>query len=60
MTGVGLCTCNPEGVTWLGNDRLAVVSDKWKADQPKRCTRKDQSVHIFRLPAEGQSRNKLD
>ena len=51
--------CNPEGVTWLGNDRLAVVSDKWKADQPKRCARKDQSVHIFRLPAEGQSRNKL-
>ena len=51
--------CNPEGVTWLGNDRLAVVSDKWKADQPERCARKDQSVHIFRLPAEGQSRNKL-
>jgi len=45
--------CNLEGVTWLGNDRLVVVSDKGKADQPKRCARKDQSIHIFRLPAEG-------
>ena len=44
---------NLEGVTWLGNDRLVVVSDKVKADQPKRCARKDQSVHIFRLPSAG-------
>lgn len=44
---------NLEGVTWLGNDRLVVVSDKVKADQPKRCAGKDQSVHIFRLPAAG-------
>lgn len=44
---------NLEGVTWLGNDRLVVVSDKVKADQPRRCARKDQSVHIFRLPAAG-------
>jgi hypothetical protein len=42
--------CNPEGVTWLGNDRLAVVSDKGKSDQPGRCARKDQSIHIFTLP----------
>jgi hypothetical protein len=47
--------CNPEGVTWLGNDRLAVVSDKRKNDQPKRCARHDQSIHIFRLPAAGAS-----
>ena len=47
--------CNPEGVAWLGNDRLAVVSDKWKNDQPKRCARHDQSIHIFRLPAAGLS-----
>ena len=44
---------NLEGVTWLGNDRLVVVSDKVKTDQPKRCARKDQSVHIFRQPAAG-------
>ena len=45
--------CNMEGVTWLGNDRLVVVSDKGKSDQPGRCARKDQSIHIFKLPADG-------
>jgi hypothetical protein len=43
--------CNLEGVTWLGNDRLVVVSDKGKADQSKRCASTDQSIHIFKLPA---------
>jgi hypothetical protein len=43
--------CTMEGVAWLGNERLAVVSDKGKADQPGRCARKDQSLHIFELPA---------
>jgi hypothetical protein len=42
--------CNLEGVTWLGNDRLVVVSDKGKPDQPGRCALKDQSIHIFTLP----------
>jgi len=45
--------CNLEGVTWIGNDLLAVVSDKGKDDQPGRCARKDQSIHIFKLPASG-------
>jgi hypothetical protein len=46
--------CNLEGVTWLPDRRLVVVSDKAKADeQASRCTRKDQSIHIFRLPAQG-------
>jgi hypothetical protein len=49
--------CNLEGVTWLGSDRLAVVSDKRKADQPGRCARKDQSIHIFKLPAGGLPTN---
>jgi hypothetical protein len=44
--------CNLEGVTWLGNDRLVVVSDKGKSDQPGRCARKDQSIHIFKLPTQ--------
>jgi hypothetical protein len=44
---------NLEGVTWLGNDRLALVSDKGKNDQPGCCARHDQSIHIFRLPAAG-------
>lgn len=50
--------CNLEGVTWLGNDRLAVVSDKGKSDQPGHCARKDQSIHIFRLPDAGLSMNR--
>jgi hypothetical protein len=46
--------CNLEGVTWLPDRRLVVGSDKAKADeQASRCTRKDQSIHIFRLPASG-------
>jgi hypothetical protein len=49
--------CNLEGVTWLGNDRLVVVSDKGKPDQPGRCARKDQSIHIFKLPAAGLPTN---
>jgi hypothetical protein len=51
--------CNLEGVTWLGNDWLAVVSDKRKADQPGRCARKDESIHIFRLPDAGLLRKEL-
>ena len=42
---------NLEGVTWLDDDRLVVVSDRGKPDQPGRCARKEQSIHIFRLPA---------
>jgi hypothetical protein len=42
---------NLEGVTWFGKDRVVCVSDKVKADQPKRCAKKDQSIHIFQLPA---------
>jgi len=41
---------NAEGVAWLGDDLLAVVSDRVKDGQPDRCADKDQSVHIFRLP----------
>jgi hypothetical protein len=47
--------CNMEGVAWLGDDRLVVVSDKGKADQPGRCARKDQSVHIFTIPHDHDS-----
>ena len=47
--------CNMEGIAWLGDDRLVVVSDKGKADQPGRCFRKDQSIHIFTLPPDHDS-----
>jgi hypothetical protein len=44
--------CNLEGVTWLPDGRFVVVSDRAKADeQASRCRRKDQSIHIFKLPA---------
>jgi hypothetical protein len=46
--------CNLEGVTWLPDGSLVVVSDKAKADeQASRCRRKDQSIHLFKLPATG-------
>ena len=43
--------CNLEGVTWIGDGMVAAVSDRSKAhQQASRCERKDQAVHIFRLP----------
>ena len=44
--------CNVEGVTWLPDRRLVIVSDKANPDeQASRCRQKDQSIHIFKLPA---------
>jgi hypothetical protein len=44
--------CNVEGVAWLSDDLLVAVSDRRKANkQPKRCADKDQSIHVFRIPA---------
>jgi hypothetical protein len=44
--------CNIEGVAWLGAERIVVVSDKAKPDeQAKRCRKKDQSIHVFAIPA---------
>ncbi len=40
--------CNVEGVDWLTDDRVIVVSDRMKAgDQPGRCAKKDKSIHIM-------------
>ena len=40
-----------EGVSWLGDDRVVVVSDKVKPGSGERPGRaKDQSIHIFALP----------
>jgi len=42
---------NVEGVAWLAADKIAAVSDRRKkGDQPKAAKRKDQSIHIFRIP----------
>ncbi len=45
-----------EGVSWLGDDRVVVVSDKVKPGSGERSGRaEDQSIHIFTIPtaAEG-------
>ena len=38
-----------EGVSWLTDDRLVMVSDRAKGNTPARA--KEQSVHVFRLPS---------
>jgi hypothetical protein len=44
--------CNIEGVDWITDTQLVVVSDKRKpGDQPHACSDKDQSIHIFNLPS---------
>jgi hypothetical protein len=42
---------NIEGIAWLSRDTLVAVSDRKKARQPARCAEKDQSIHLFRIPA---------
>ena len=42
--------CNVEGIAWLSEDTLVVVSDKKKSRQPEKCAAKDQSIHILRIP----------
>jgi hypothetical protein len=45
--------CNIEGIAWLGPDLLLTVSDKRKSGkQAKSCKRKDQSLHLFRIPTD--------
>ena len=42
--------CNVEGVSWIGPDRLAMVSDRVKpGEQPQRCRAKEESIHVFGL-----------
>jgi hypothetical protein len=43
-----------EGVSWNAPDQVVMVSDKTKPDQDRRCRAKDQSIHIFRIPAPGR------
>jgi hypothetical protein len=42
--------CNLEGLAWLSTNRIVVVSDRAKrGSQPKRCRKRDESIHVFRL-----------
>ena len=42
---------NIEGIAWLSRDTLVAVSDRKKRQEPARCAEKDQSIHLFRIPA---------
>lgn len=42
---------NVEGIAWLSDDMIVAVSDQKKKQQPEVCARKDQSIHVFRIPA---------
>ena len=66
VTGPGTCYALPrdgdgsilygtaEGVSWIAPGQLVMVSDKAKPEQDHRCRAKDQSIHIFRIPAPAQ------
>ena len=41
--------CNIEGVSWVANNRLVVVSDAKKKTQPDECQEKEQSIHIVSM-----------
>lgn len=44
--------CNIEGVAWITSTQFVMVSDKRKpGEQSKACMEKDQSIHVFNLPA---------
>lgn len=45
---------NVEGIDWLSEDTLIAVSDRTQKDQPARCARTEQSIHVFRIPASGR------
>jgi hypothetical protein len=38
-----------EGISWLSPTTLVAVSDLRKKRHPKRSTRTDQSIHVFRV-----------
>ena len=42
---------NVEGIDWLSADTLIAVSDRAQKDQPAKYAQKDQSIHVFRIPA---------
>jgi hypothetical protein len=48
--GTNVLYGNIEGVSFISNTQIVLVSDKAKSDQPSYQKYKDQSVHIFNLP----------
>ena len=41
--------CNIEGISWVANNLLVVVSDAKKKTQPDECEEKEQSIHIVSI-----------
>jgi hypothetical protein len=48
--------CTVEGVSWLTDRSFVMVSDLSKSSYAGRCSKRDQSIHIFRLPGRKPSR----
>jgi hypothetical protein len=48
--------CTLEGLSWLSNTMFVMVSDLSKRDHSKRCSKRDQSIHIFRLSRRQKNR----
>lgn len=42
--------CNIEGVSFISQNKIVLVSDKSKEEQDPWCKSKDQMIHIFELP----------
>jgi uncharacterized protein YjiK len=42
--------CNVEGVAWITDTQMVVVSDSKKDRQAGRCKKKAQSIHVFEIP----------
>jgi hypothetical protein len=43
--------CTLEGICWLSPRTFVLVSDRAKHHHPKRGRKRDQSIHVFRIPA---------
>ena len=48
--GTDVLYANIEGISFISDNQIVVVSDKAKSDQPDYQKYKDQSIHIFNLP----------
>jgi hypothetical protein len=45
--------CTLEGLCWLTARTFVLVSDLAGEDFPKRCRKREQSIHVFRIPTRG-------
>lgn len=44
--------CNVEGIAFVDDHRVAVVSDEAKSKQSFVCDKHDQAIQVFALPGE--------